>query len=90
MKTAVTITVSDHAIIRYIERKHRISLDQVREKITGVVLAAANVGAKYLNHEGQRYVINQRTNASGMRFATVTTVLDGDMRPGKPRVKNQP
>lgn len=42
------ITISDHAIVRYIERKYGLNLDAIRKEIIETVEGAVNVGAS--NH----------------------------------------
>lgn len=68
------ITVSDHALVRYIERVHGIDIDQLREIVADLVREAAEVGATKFSVDGFTYAIaHQRIGNE----AVVTTVLPG-------------
>ena len=54
--------VSDHAVIRYLERKYGFSFDAVRAEILSPDRASMiRAGAKRINHEGIGFIVNDRT-----------------------------
>ena len=60
--------VSDHAVIRYLERKYGFSFDAVRAEIlTADRIAAINAGAKSIKHEGVSFLVRDKT---------ITTVIE--------------
>lgn len=63
--------VTDHAVLRWIERVYGIDLDKIRDEITAAVLPAATLGATQLSCNG--VTIALRHNAPGE--ASITTVL---------------
>jgi hypothetical protein len=50
--------VSDHAVIRYLERVRGINVDLIREHIALLCAPAANAGAANLLHGGFKYVFD--------------------------------
>jgi uncharacterized protein YlxW (UPF0749 family) len=60
--------VSDHAVIRYLERKYGFSFDRVRAEIlTPDRASAINAGATGISHEGVRFLVRDKT---------ITTVVE--------------
>jgi hypothetical protein len=75
------VRVSDHAVLRYLERSMGLNLDLVREHIASVCDGPAAVGAVCVRSEGLRFEI--QNNA-------VTTVVLDHQRPSKiSRERNQ-
>ena len=71
--------ITDHAILRYMERALKLDLSRIRQEIESKVKLAAAAGAKRVTVDGLTFCLS----AGG---TCVTTVLDADMtRPGKGR-----
>ncbi|WP_343518136.1 hypothetical protein [Sphingomonas sp.] len=61
--------VSDHAVIRYLERKHGFDFERVRDELlTPTVITAMNLGAEGVKING---------GTLKLRGRTVTTYVDG-------------
>lgn len=82
------VFISDHALMRYIERVHGIDVEPLRKEIRAIVADAAAAGAARVKRGGFEYVIQDNT---------VTTVLPAGAKPGvrarlrcgKPRGRHQ-
>ena len=61
-----TVEVSDHAVLRYLERVRGIDVEAARAEIAAITGIAASLGAKEAARDGHVYVL---------RGYTVTTVL---------------
>lgn len=53
--------VTDHALIRYIERVQGIDLSDIREHIAQLCAGASGVGARTLIQEGHSFIIKGQT-----------------------------
>lgn len=54
--------VSDHAVIRYLERKYGFSFDDIREEImTPTTIAAINAGANAVKVNSSKFVVKDKT-----------------------------
>lgn len=62
--------VSDHALLRYLERAHGLDVEQHRQHVAELVARGVRAGASGVRVEGCRFILN------GNR---VTTVLDQSM-----------
>lgn len=62
----VPVVVSDHAVLRYLERAMGLNIDLVREHILSICGDAASIGAVCVRAEGLRFEID------GNRICTVT------------------
>lgn len=69
MKEREPVRVSDHAILRYLERAMGLNIQVVREHIIEVCDAAAAIGAVCVRTEGLRFEIANN--------AVTTVVPDG-------------
>ena len=69
--------VSDHAIIRYLERVHGYDIDALRANIAARVDEAACAGAVAVVIDGFRYVFQD-----GDRGPVLTTILTAQMATG--------
>lgn len=69
-RRAVSLHVSDHAVLRYLERAHGLDIDAVRRHLAGLALPAAEVGAIALQVETVKLVFEV-----GARGTTVVTAL---------------
>lgn len=66
------ITISDHAIVRYIERKYGLNLDSIRKEIIETVEGAVNIGAASHSVGDVTYCFVKDRNASnGVLVSTV-------------------
>lgn len=66
------VRVSDHALIRYLERAMGLNIEVVREHIAGLCGGAAAFGASTVRAEGVRFAICDNT---------VTTVMPDGQQP---------
>ena len=55
------VRVSDHAIVRYCERIHGVSLDFLRDEIRDLTQQAAELKATAVVRDGVRFVIQNHT-----------------------------
>jgi hypothetical protein len=69
------IHVTDHAIVRYLERACDFDIEEIRKLITDLVQPAAAVGASTLTVKGLRFCFVEHANKN----IQVTTVMDADM-----------
>lgn len=66
------ITISDHAIVRYIERKYGLNLDSIRKEIIETVEGAVNIGAASHSVGDVTYCFVKDRNANnGVLVSTV-------------------
>lgn len=77
MKTKVTVT--DHALIRYLERVLEIDVEALRRKLADEVMPGAVSGAKSYRAAGAVFVMERDASR---RHVTVVTVVTNDMREG--------
>ena len=81
--TKETLRVSDHAVLRYMERAMGLNVEIVREHIASLCGPAAAAGAVCVRTEGVRFEINAVNNV-------VTTVAPDRLNPGNTtRARNQ-
>lgn len=56
------IILTDHALLRYIERKYNIDIDKMRDEIMQPnVISAIKCGAKSIETDGIKFVFDKRT-----------------------------
>lgn len=67
------VSVTDHAVVRYLERVGGFDIDTLRREIARRVQAAANAGASTVTIDGAVFVI-----VAGDNGPTVTTVMTRD------------
>lgn len=65
------IHVSDHAVLRYLERAHGLDVDAIRRHLAGRVAGGARLRATGVTVENVKLVLEYRMDGS----ATVTTAL---------------
>jgi hypothetical protein len=86
---AIRIYVSDHALLRYIERRFDVPLHLIRKQIEQQAKPAATLGATLFGVEDVKFVL---TKPDDNGVATVKTVLErwmrSDNREGRPTKKN--
>jgi len=56
-RRATELTVSDHAVLRYLEREHGIDVEAIRSHLAGPALRAAELGAIAVQVEHIKLVI---------------------------------
>lgn len=58
--TLMPTIVSDHAVMRYLERVRGVDMDAARAEITGIVRAAVTIKASKFTHQGFTYLLEGR------------------------------
>lgn len=72
--------ISDHAMLRYLQRKYKVDFNELRNEIlTESVISAINLGASAITVDGFKLMIHDKC---------VTTILDKDMH-SIPRSKSR-
>lgn len=80
-KNIEPLRVSDHCILRYLERAMGLNIEIVRGHIAGICEGAAGIGASCVRSEGLKFEIVSNT---------VTTVVPDGQSPSKTsRAKSQ-
>lgn len=75
-RRAATIGVSDHAVLRYLERVHGLDVALVRDHLRGLATNAAELGAVAVKIEGVHLVLRKTRNAPAVgAFVTLTTAI---------------
>jgi dihydrodipicolinate synthase/N-acetylneuraminate lyase len=59
MKECKPDVVTDHALIRWLERAHNMPMETFRDHLRGIVEEAAKAGARTLTRDGMVYVISE-------------------------------
>lgn len=54
----MTVRVSDHAVVRFLERVQGVDIDNVRARIAAMCKQAAELGANSAVIRGHRYILN--------------------------------
>lgn len=73
-----SVIITDHAVLRYLERIMELDLDQLREKLARDMAPAAAMGAKsYTDPNGATFVF-ERNKLNGCVY--VATVITDKMR----------
>lgn len=75
MKHPVTIT--EHALLRYLERILEINIDAIRARLAKDIQAAAALGAKTYTTNGATFILERNHVTKGI---VVTTVVTEKMR----------
>tara|TARA_R110002020_G_scaffold185003_1_gene382456 strand:+ start:3632 stop:3889 length:258 start_codon:yes stop_codon:yes gene_type:complete len=70
-RRATIVTVSDHAVLRYLEREHGINVDVVRDHLAARAQTGAELGATAIQVERVKLVVRSITEG----YATVVTVV---------------
>lgn len=81
--TRLRITVTDHAVLRFLERAHNLPVERLRARMAEICATEAAQGARIVVHHGVQMIIEN---------GRVVTVLRGDMRPrtdARPRRKRR-
>lgn len=70
------IHVSDHAVLRYLERAHGLDVDAIRQHMAGLSVNAARLGAIAVKIENVKLVLVRRRDD----VTDVVTVLEPSWR----------
>lgn len=81
--TAPNLEVSDHAVLRYLERVGGFAIEKLRSELVARISAERIMGSPYIPIDGIVFVV--RDNGKG---PVVTTVLQ-DNGPRKPRKRRK-
>lgn len=79
-RQTVDIHITDHAVLRYLQRRHGVDTEAVRRHLAGLVVNAAELGAVAVQVEGVRIYLRYLEGDVSPVPASVTTVAP---RPGK-------
>jgi len=66
------VTITEHALLRYLERILELDLDAMRKRLEQDIRAAAHAGAKTITIDGATFVL-QPTPVGGICVVTVLT-----------------
>lgn len=80
-RRAVEIAVSDHAVLRWLERAQGLNVGVVRRLIAGKVVSAAELGAVAVQLDHVRFVLRDGLEGAPQKVV-VTTVLKLEQRRG--------
>lgn len=58
-----TITVTDHCVLRYLERVEGLDVEGIRSAIAGITAPALDAGASGTVQDGWRYVLKPETRS---------------------------
>ena len=72
----IKVMVSDHAVLRYVERAMGVDVEKIRREIEKQAMAAAALGASRINVNGLRYCLSAPRLGG---FVAVTTALKPSM-----------
>lgn len=75
----VKVVVTDHAVLRYIERQFNLPVEKLREEIEAKALPAAIIGASFFQVGNLRFCLKPDSHNQGV--VSVKTVLERWMRP---------
>lgn len=78
----VKLQVSDHAVLRYLERRHGLDIEAVRRHLAGLAVNAAELGAVAVRADSVRLFLREDDIGRGRVLVTVATVRTPDMRRG--------
>jgi hypothetical protein len=78
----VSLHVSDHAVLRYLERCHGVDIETVRRHLAGLAVNAAELGAVAVRTDAVRLFLRDTDIGAGRVLVTVTTVGLPEMRRG--------
>lgn len=62
-----SVVISDHALLRYIERVHGVDIDRLRKIVSDLISDAATAGATSYSVDGFTYSISQRGSIAALK-----------------------
>lgn len=71
--TSRTAHITDHAVLRYLERRHGLDVEAVRAHLAGMTVTAVRLGAIAVTVDNVKLVLVEAHDGSG--DAVVSTVL---------------
>lgn len=75
-KRPALVHVSDHAVLRWLEREHGIDIEAVRSHLQGVVLTGASYGAVAVQIGRVKFILRENgVGADGSDLVVVPTTL---------------
>ncbi len=75
-RRAVALTVTDHAVLRYIERSFGVDVERIRRHLAGRAIGAAELGAIAVSFERVKLTLADNGPAGdGAADVAVTTAL---------------
>ena len=78
----IKLHVSDHAVLRYLERRHGVDIEAVRRHLAGLAVNAAELGAVAVRVEEVRLFLRDDDIGQGRVLVTGATVWTIAMRGG--------
>lgn len=76
----VDLSVSDHAVLRYLERRHGMDIEAIRLHLAGRAINAARLGAVAVQIENVRLIMRDNATVAGRTQVSVVTVGPMEMR----------
>lgn len=73
-RRAVQLHISDHAVLRYLQRRHGLDIEVVRRHLSGLAVNAAQLGAVAVRVEGVRIYLRDAMTGDGRLHVTATEV----------------
>ena len=70
----ITLKVTDHAVLRYLQRRHDVDVEAVRRHLAGLSVGAAQLGAVAVRVEDVRIFLQEEPTARGRPRVIVSTV----------------
>lgn len=77
------ITVTDHCVLRYLERVEGLDVEGLRLAIAAIVAPAIDAGAKGAVQDGWRYVLKPETRSVVTVVRPMSKSYGADCRPGR-------
>ena len=72
----VNLDVTDHAVLRYLERQHGLDVEAVRRHVAGLAVNGAVLGAVGVAVDEVRLVLAEQPSVAGRRpYVVVVTAL---------------
>lgn len=68
------VGVSDHAVVRYMERVAKIDVQSFKDKLAAIVAEGAAAGAQYVKKDGLAYVLSHKEHGD----VVLTTIFEDD------------
>lgn len=81
----VKVIVSDHAVLRYIERHYGMAVEKLRDEISGIAYPAAKAGAANFQVNTVKFCLTRDPHNTGI--VTVKTVMERWMKPNNHHTK---
>jgi hypothetical protein len=79
----VAVDVSDHAVLRWLERSQGLDVEAVRAMIAGKVMSAAELQACAVVVEKVRFILREQGDGRpGVAYVLVSTTVNLDQRRG--------